>query len=114
MALRFSVLWHHQVDQPHFDLLLETRPGSDLATWRSPVWPITEPTTLTRLKDHRRIYLQYTGEISESRGRVDRVGDGTCRIEVSFEGAWMVHFFETNLTLHLAPINREEWVATPV
>jgi hypothetical protein len=57
MPLRYVILHHGGIADPHFDLMFETLPGSDLATWRSQAWPIEEPTPLTRLKDHRRLYL---------------------------------------------------------
>ena len=38
--LRYVILWHDGVAEPHFDLMFETLPGSALATWRSPRWPV--------------------------------------------------------------------------
>jgi hypothetical protein len=112
--LRFAVLWHHQVAEPHFDLMVETQPGSDLATWRSPVWPISERTAVVRLKDHRRVYLEYDGEISEGRGRVDRVGDGTCQIEIESDRALVIRFIEVPGVLRLERAGDQEWDATPI
>jgi len=79
--LRYAILHHADVDEPHFDLLFETSPGSQLATWRSAVWPIEAPTEVTRLRDHRRLYLEYEGQISDHRGAVQRVTDGQCEVE---------------------------------
>jgi len=72
-SLKYVVLRHEGVDEPHFDLLFETRPGSDLATWRANEWPITATTQFTPLRPHRRAYLQYEGSISGDRGNVHRL-----------------------------------------
>src|SRR5437870_3654302 len=54
VTTRYTILWHHDINEPHYDLMFETMPRSDLATWRSPTWPIESRIELTRLKDHRR------------------------------------------------------------
>src|SRR3954469_3481557 len=71
--LRYVVLRHESVDDPHFDLMFETKPGSDLVTWRATEWPITDTTEFTPLRPHRRAYLQYEGPISGDRGTVHRL-----------------------------------------
>lgn len=76
-ALRFVVLHHEGIDDPHFDLLMEYQPGSPLQAFRCPAWPITRRTPLVALPDHRREYLEYEGPISGNRGRVRRVASGT-------------------------------------
>ena len=81
--LRYAILRHEGVDPPHFDLMFETSPGSPLATWRSPDWPLRTGTPLTPLPDHRRTYLIYEGEVSNNRGRVRRVAAGVHRIHTS-------------------------------
>jgi hypothetical protein len=84
--LQFVVLHHTGIDEPHFDFLLESAPGSDLATWRMPVWPPTldQATPAKRLRDHRRFYLTHTGEIpsppGNPRGYVARIDQGHCAI----------------------------------
>src|SRR3954470_21024356 len=80
-SLRYVVLRHEGVDEPHYDLLFETKPGSDLATWRASEWPITDSTEFTPLRAHRRIYLQYRGAISGDRGTVHRLHCGQHAIE---------------------------------
>jgi hypothetical protein len=75
-SLRFAILHHTGVPQPHFDLMFETAAGEALATWRSPTWPIVEPVEIERLEDHRRDYLDYQGPISNDRGEVKRVAGG--------------------------------------
>ncbi len=79
--LKYVVLRHDGIDHPHFDLMFETNPGSDLATWRVDEWPITGNSTFTPLRPHRRAYLQYEGPISADRGQVHRVESGRHEIE---------------------------------
>ena len=56
--------------------MFETAPGSLLATWRSPAWPVLPGTPLTPLPDHRADYLTYEGPVSRNRGTVRRVAAG--------------------------------------
>ncbi len=82
-SLHFVVLHHTNIELPHFDLLFETIPGSDLTTFRVSDWPIDEGTHATRLRDHRRLYLTYSGPIPGQRGHVSRVQQSNCLIELS-------------------------------
>src|SRR4051812_13241159 len=75
-SLKYVVLRHDGIDDPHFDLMFETKSGSDLATWRVDEWPITANSTFTPLRPHRRAYLQYEGAISADRGQVHRIESG--------------------------------------
>jgi len=115
--LRYVILWHDGVAEPHFDLMLETLPGSALATWRSPHWPIERPTLVTRLKDHRRAYLDYEGELSERRGRVERVVAGTCRVEVGEASVWHITLLTgaapQRLVLRPVDAAHQTWEAAP-
>ncbi len=79
--LRYVVLHHTGVADPHFDLMLERESGSLLQTWRSPTWPIKNAGTLAPLPDHRPIYLEYEGKVSGNRGTVRRVSTGTCAVD---------------------------------
>ena len=79
-ALRFAVLFHDQVAQPHYDFLLQAEPASPLLTWRFPRWPITSQAQVQRQSDHRTVYLDYEGLLSDGRGRVKRVDAGVCQI----------------------------------
>jgi hypothetical protein len=76
-ALRYVVLLHRQIDLPHYDLMVELTPGSDLATWRIAHWPPEANDDFTPLPLHRRHYLEYEGPISGDRGQVLRVASGT-------------------------------------
>src|SRR5215204_1662785 len=80
-SLRYVVLRHEGVDDPHFDLMFETKPGSDLATWRVDNWPITPTSIFIPLRPHRRAYLQYEGPISADRGQVHRIHSGQHEVQ---------------------------------
>ena len=116
MSLRYSILWHHDVSEPHYDLMFETYPGSDLATWRSPTWPIESPVDISRLKDHRRFYLEYEGDLSDHRGRVERVAGGACDVQIN-EGARWIVTLKTGASptrLLLQQIDAEHWQGAPI
>lgn len=115
MPLRYAILWHHDVYEAHYDLLFESFPRSDLSTWRSSVWPIEAPTELTRLKDHRRFYLDYEGELTERRGRVDRVAGGTCEVHIGENAVWTVKLLSgaPPTSLRIRQLDGERWVAEP-
>jgi len=97
--LRYAILQHTGIPDPHFDLLIETSPGSLLATWRCPIWPITEPTPLTRLNDHRRLYLDFEGPLTGNRGTVRRVETGLCKLHIGEDGAWHLQIGEHRVTV---------------
>jgi hypothetical protein len=99
-SLRYVVLRHEGVDTPHFDLMFETRTGSDLATWRATAWPIDDATEFTPLRPHRRMYLQYEGAISGDRGLVHRVHEGHHVVEED-SAEQLVVKLETGQRLHL-------------
>ena len=74
---RFVVL-EHRWKGVHWDFMLEC--GDALPTWAIDL-PIVAGQDLPAraLSDHRRIYLDYEGEISGNRGQVRRVDMGTYR-----------------------------------
>jgi hypothetical protein len=112
--LRYVILRHDGVTEPHFDLMFETYAGSLLSTWRTPRWPIDSTTAITRLRDHRRLYLEYEGEIGGHRGFIHRVADGTCEIEVGEGNVWTIHLLTgtSPQTLVLRQIDSENWEAS--
>lgn len=116
LPLRYAILWHDGIAEPHFDLMFETRPGSALATWRSPAWPIERETSLVRLKDHRRDFLEYEGELTGHRGRVRRVAAGTCELSIDENAVWQIRLRNAAVTFAftLRPINTEHWQARPI
>ena len=113
--LRYVILRHEQVSEPHYDLMFETIPGSLLATWRSQVWPIESPAPLTRLRDHRRLYLTYEGDLTGRRGSVQRIAEGTCEVEVGQQSVWTIRLLTGSppQTLRLRQISGEQWEAEP-
>jgi hypothetical protein len=115
-ALRYVVLRHEGVDDPHFDLMFETSSGSALATWRSPRWPIESDTSLTKLADHRRAYLDYEGPVSDNRGHVRRITSGFYRLERASSGAtWIMTFRDTlgHSQLQFTRDAADRWTARP-
>lgn len=94
--MRFAILHHTGILSPHFDLLIETSPDALLLTFRLQEWPIAAPADILRQPDHRRLYLDYEGPISNNRGHVRRVAAGECTLST---------FTPTSidLTLHLTP-----------
>lgn len=80
-GLRFVILHHRGIPDPHYDLMLEGGAGGKLVTWRVPRWPIGRAIGVERLADHRREYLDYQGPVSGGRGYVERVEAGTYRLE---------------------------------
>jgi hypothetical protein len=113
MILRYAVLWHAQVEEPHFDLMVETRTGSDLATWRVAGWPVREQIEATRLRDHRRIYLDYQGEIGGHRGRVERIDGGVCQLEIGEGAVWTLLLSESRTALSLRQRSGDQWTIEP-
>ncbi len=113
--LQYAILWHHDVPQPHYDMLFETLPNSDLATWRSPVWPIEHPTEVTRLRDHRRAYLKYEGLLTERRGSVERVAGGDCELHLAENAAFTIRLLtgSTPQILTIRQIDEEQWLVEP-
>ncbi len=81
-TLRFVILKHVRPQDTHWDLMLQLPDQEKLATWQIHIPPEKWGKTLpaVRLPDHRRIYLQYEGEISGNRGHVMRVDEGTAEI----------------------------------
>ena len=114
--LRYVILRHSDVPEPHFDLMFETLPGSMLATWRSERWPIEAATPLTRLRDHRRLYLDYEGDLTDQRGSVWRVAEGTCELEVGENCLWTIRLLSgaPPQTLLIRQLDQEQWQAEPV
>jgi hypothetical protein len=114
--MQYAVLYHSEVPEPHFDFMVETIPGSDLSTWRIATWPVETETDATRLKDHRRFYLTYEGEIASHRGRVERVAGGECDVEVGADSVWTVNIRTGGPVgkLELRKIAGDGWRVRPV
>jgi hypothetical protein len=79
---RYVVLHHTEVDEAHFDFMLELKPGAPLKSWRLPCWPIGSfYQEALALDDHRNAFLEYEGALSRGRGQVRRVETGSCTFE---------------------------------
>ncbi|MGA2231847.1 MAG: hypothetical protein ABSH22_13190 [Tepidisphaeraceae bacterium] len=133
--LKYVILWHDQIAQPHFDWMFETSPGSPLATWRAAVWPPTQTTLLERLPDHRADYLVFEGKLSKDRGQVHRVESGHCQIEAT-DNLWIIRLTDRafppspctqgegrgegssavpkSLTLRIAKTTGNSWQCSPI
>ncbi len=88
--LRYVVLRHEGIANPHFDLMYEWRSDAPLKTLRYRTWPPANPAEFERLPDHRRDFLDYEGAISNNRGLVKRVAQGFCTCEVDGEDSCIV------------------------
>ena len=109
--LRYVVLRHEGIADPHFDLMFETAPGSALKSWRSPAWPIVELTPLVELGDHRREYLEYEGPISNNRGNVRCTCRGSLSIISTSEAQWRIVLDDPYAELLIAK-TLDAWFAT--
>ena len=99
-ALRYVVLRHDGIPDPHYDVMWETAPGSALTTVRCDEWPVLDTTGVQPIHDHRREYLEYEGPISGGRGRVRRVASGTCELELGAQDTAFVRF-DNGMTLSI-------------
>ena len=84
--LRYVVLHHTGIAEPHYDLMFEHAPGSALETFRTRYWPVRAPADLVPLGDHRRDYLDHEGPVGGGRGEVGRVAAGTFRVVSQSQG----------------------------
>ena len=93
---RFIIL-EHDCPTPHFDFLLEA--GDVLRAWRLDAPPACgEPVEAVANFDHRRIYLDYEGEVSGGRGTVRRWDAGTFEWVEDAPGRVVVELCGTQLT----------------
>lgn len=76
--LQFVILEHATAADTHWDLLIESAPDSLLRTWRLSENPTSKdgPIVAMPIADHRRLYLDFEGEVSGNRGHVRRVDRG--------------------------------------
>ena len=111
---RFAVLHHAGAagDPPHYDFLFDTSDTSSLVTFRLPEWPLASGSThpALKLRDHRRIYLTYEGQISGDRGHVSRVAEGDLYVS-EIAGRWMLCRPQQPLLL-FEPVRGDEWQVT--
>ena len=119
---RFAVLHHagaggaggaDGADTPHYDFLFDTTDTSSLVTFRLPDWPLAAGSThvALKLRDHRRIYLTYEGQISGDRGHVSRVAEGELRVAQSAAN-WLLSLPDDRPFLIFEPVQTDEWQVT--
>jgi hypothetical protein len=101
---RFVVLHHTGIPQPHYDLLFELDENSPLAAARCSQWPPSPATQFQRIADHRRIYLEYEGEISGGRGNVKQIASGSCQVEMNGDDSFLLTF-DAGFKLRISPRN---------
>src|SRR5262245_32163977 len=100
--LRYVVLRHEGIPDPHFDIMLEKEDGSALETWRSNYWPVTQSTPLTKIGDHRLEYLDYEGALSGDRGFVKRIETGMYKAHPQWDDPYVCDvWFNEPVTHHL-------------
>ena len=111
---RFVVLLHTLRTGAHFDLMIQN--DDRLASWKFESFPgesNTGPQPCARLEEHRPLYLDYEGPVSNDRGEVVRQDSGRCRARVVTEALWTVEFFGARLTgryeLRRASPESDEW-----
>jgi hypothetical protein len=100
---QYVLLVHHTQVEEHWDLLLEA--GQGLLTWRLEQNPMTlmkvdhSPQVIParRLADHRPVYLTYQGPISDGRGRVTRLDEGTYIWRAEKPNTWIFALQGKNL-----------------
>jgi len=77
---RFTISHHAGAKEgDHFDLLLEQ--GDSLKTWRLENTAFQFPQTARQIKDHRKLYLDFEGEIAGGRGTVKIWDTGTYLVD---------------------------------
>ena len=79
----FALLEHKTPDgNVHWDFLLEVAGQERLATWRLADNPLTASGDIAaeKLPDHRRIYLEYEGPLTQNRGKVRRLDRGNAEV----------------------------------
>jgi len=109
--LHYVILHHTGVDEPHFDVMIESSPVGQLTTWRIAEWPIVEPTAAIRLPDHRRAYLTYQGAISVNRGIVTQMESGETVVEFNGESEIILH--RQAGALRIEHVRDNDWMIAP-
>jgi hypothetical protein len=108
---RYVILRHtmpaHALRPSHWDLLFDIG-DENLRTWAIETAPdATEELPALLLPDHRRIYLEYEGDVSQNRGVVERWDTGSCDVLAQSEQCWQ--FLLAGVRMHgLVEFHREE------
>lgn len=115
-SLRFVVLRHDCIPDPHYDVMVERSPGSVLQTWRSQRWPVDRATPWEEIQDHRPEYLHFEGTLSGNRGSVKRVASGFYSVRSRGAEGRVFTFIENGqtTTIVLMPGPAREHLAIPI
>ncbi len=100
--LRYVVLRHDGIADPHFDFMYEPAPDEPLRTFRLDAWPPASPDAVleaTEIAPHRRAYLDYEGPVSGDRGFVRRVAAGELTAEQLPDGVLLLTSADFQLRL---------------
>ncbi|OHB74218.1 MAG: hypothetical protein A2Z34_10325 [Planctomycetes bacterium RBG_16_59_8] len=115
---RFTISRHTGAGSTHYDFMIEE--GESLKTWKIATLDFSLPQSAEQNADHRKIYLDYAGDISGERGRVAIADTGTCEIERRTERQLTAFFHGGKLTGRLsltlddpAPGRGARWTITP-
>ena len=113
---QFAVLHHTGVDHAHYDFMFDTADDSQLVTFRVVEWPLMGSQSASKLRDHRRAYLNFQGAIPGDRGQVHRTDEGKVHVIKTVSG-WLLHHASGNPWLLLEPPengseNAENWWMT--
>ncbi|HZZ43376.1 MAG TPA: hypothetical protein VFE58_10605 [Tepidisphaeraceae bacterium] len=113
---QYAVLHHTDIEEPHYDLLIEVDSTSDLWTWRCPNWPLNSGDQITRIKNHRRFYLTYDGPIPGNRGQVQKIDWGACTVTISPSMPAKIALILPATTYKLTEINpsQPQWEVTRI
>jgi hypothetical protein len=108
---RFTISHHTgSKEGDHYDLMLEH--GDTLKTWRLANTAFLVPQVARQIKDHRKTYLDYEGEISGDRGRVKIWDTGSYSVdewrEDRIQVALVGRSIKTRLILTLGPKHPED------
>lgn len=107
---RFTISRHTGSQEgDHFDLMLES--GEALKTWRVQHLNFENPQSATRIKDHRKKYLDFEGAVSGAKGRVHIHDTGTYTVDL-----WSDKLIQVSLSgasvrarLRLEQKKEDEW-----
>jgi len=108
---RFTISHHTgSKEGDHYDLMVEQ--GDTLKTWRLGNTAFLVAQVARQIKDHRKTYLDYEGEISGDRGRVKIWDTGTYSVdewkEDRIQVALVGRVLKTRLVLTLGPKHPED------
>lgn len=122
--LRTAILEHATATGVHHDWLIEDQrlpepKALSARLWTARVtpppqdWPQLDRFSLTVIPPHRRVYLNYQGDVSGNRGYVRRLASGLCMVSLWAEQRIVLTLHTEAATLHLRLRQQahDHWVA---